>query len=131
MSDKEVCEHITSGQAPYFMRITRRATGVQWDVCRECFAEFLAMNGRDPHKFPVGFNVYRSGDPKLPLDKWERLTDKPFRGETFKVDPPPLGVNHYYYTRPVNVYGEEGEPSELTQSGRGGWELPLASEHEM
>ena len=75
----------------------------------------------DPNRV-IGYHLYVSLDPNLPLREWRRLTDTPKFGDTVKVskDIALRGTVFYMCMTAVNEWGIESEPSEpqkLTGTG--------------
>lgn len=64
----------------------------------------------------VGYYVYYSLDPELPKEQWIRLNSTPLSTPDFIDTRPEPGVQYYYFVRPVNGFGVEGEPSEVIAS---------------
>jgi hypothetical protein len=63
-------------------------------------------------KFPPN-HIYRSEDKDAPFDAWERVTKKPFTGETFKDRDAYENQKFYYYMfTDIDEYGNEGKPYE-------------------
>lgn len=61
----------------------------------------------------AGYYVYYSLDPDLPKEQWVRMNIKPLPTPEFIDTRPEPGVGYYYFVRPVNGFGIEGEPSEV------------------
>jgi hypothetical protein len=74
----------------------------------------LSRVGRaiDPRQ-EVGFNIYRSTDPNLPKERWERLNATLLSQPEFNDKARRPGVRYYYYVTSVNAYGVESRPSEV------------------
>ena len=63
-----------------------------------------------------GYYVYYSLDPDLPKEQWTRLNLIPMPTPQFIDTRPEPGAQYYYFVRPVNGFGVEGEPSEVIAS---------------
>jgi hypothetical protein len=111
MSEPYRCEHlpVESINRQYWFRITAKKAGTVKELCWDCCSAFLQSIKFDP-TITVGYHVYRTSDPNLPKEQWERLTQKPVPIEQFKDSTREQGVEYYYFNTPVSAYGEEGEP---------------------
>ncbi len=69
---------------------------------------FFAVN---PEKDIVGYKIYRSKDPDLEKDKWERLTPELLKTNTFKDEKVESGKTYYYYLTATDKAGNVSEPS--------------------
>jgi fibronectin type 3 domain-containing protein len=80
-------------------------------------AEFINDDGtrtrRSMESEAVGFNVYRSLDPDLPLDQWERRNEETLPTTDFIDKGIETGVTYYYYVTSVSAAGLESIPSEI------------------
>ena len=65
----------------------------------------------NPERDVVGYNLFRSTDPDLPLDKWTRLNRTPLERTTFQDDAVQSGVKYYYYLTAVDSAGNVSQPS--------------------
>jgi fibronectin type 3 domain-containing protein len=63
----------------------------------------------------VGYNIYRSADENIPIEKWEKRNDKPLPDNSFKDDGVQSGEVYFYYVRAVDSQGTESSPSEITR----------------
>lgn len=61
----------------------------------------------------VGYYLYRSTDPNLPLDKWSKLTPQIYNRTTFTDDKVETGKTYYYYVVAVDSAGNTSEPSKV------------------
>ena len=61
----------------------------------------------------VGYNIYRSADQDLPLDRWERRNTEPLETNQFKDEGVESGEVYFYYVRAVDSRGTESAPSEI------------------
>lgn len=61
----------------------------------------------------VGYNIYRSADPEVPLDQWERRNHEPLRSAQFKDEGVASGEVYFYYVRAVDSAGNESAPGEI------------------
>ncbi len=61
----------------------------------------------------VGYNMYRSADQNLPLDKWERRNQEPIPTTEYKDQGVSSGEIYFYYVRAVDSNGNESAPSEI------------------
>jgi len=79
--------------------------------------EYIKEDGtrgvRDMVNEVVGYNVYRSTDPDLPLDQWERRNPEILPTTGFKDTGMEKGVTYYYYVTSVSAAGLESIPSEI------------------
>ncbi len=63
----------------------------------------------------VGYNIYRSADETIPLEKWERRNEEPLPTAEFKDEGVESGEIYFYYVRAVDSKGTESSPSEITR----------------
>ena len=63
----------------------------------------------------VGYNMYRSADQNLPLDRWERRNKEPIPTTQYKDEGVESGEVYFYYVRAVDSKGTESAPSEITR----------------
>lgn len=63
----------------------------------------------------VGYNIYRSADENVPLEKWERRNKEPLKTNEFKDDGVESGEVYFYYIRAVDSKGTESAPGEITR----------------
>lgn len=68
---------------------------------------------QDPLVDFAGYNIYRSADPEVPLDQWERRNREPLPDNQFKDDGVESGEVFYYYVRGVDSKGNETAPGEV------------------
>ena len=61
----------------------------------------------------VGYNMYRSADPTVPLDRWERRNKEPLKTTSFTDEGVQSGEIFYYYVRAVDSRGTESAPGEV------------------
>ena len=61
----------------------------------------------------VGYNLYRSADPTVPLEKWERRNKEPLKTTSFTDEGVQSGEIYYYYVRAVDSRGTESAPGEV------------------
>jgi fibronectin type 3 domain-containing protein len=61
----------------------------------------------------AGYNIYRSADEKVPLDRWERRNKEPLPTTEFKDEGVASGEIYFYYVRAVDSKGTESAPSEV------------------
>lgn len=61
----------------------------------------------------AGYYVYYSLDPDLPKEQWVRMNITPLPTPEFIDTRPEPGVRYYYFVKPVNGFGIEGEPSKV------------------
>jgi hypothetical protein len=61
----------------------------------------------------AGYNIYRSTDPDLPKDKWNRLNPELLTRTTFQDDKVEAGMRYYYYLTAVDQAGNVSPPSEV------------------
>lgn len=59
-------------------------------------------------------HVYRCEDKNAPFSKWERITEKPFRGEVFSDRDAEENPKFYYYKyTEIDEFGNEGFPKDM------------------
>ena len=63
----------------------------------------------------VGYNIYRSADKDVPLDKWEKRNDAPLPTTEFKDEGVESGEVYFYYVRAVDSRGTESAPGEIVR----------------
>lgn len=61
----------------------------------------------------AGYNMYRSADRDVPLDKWERRNKEPIPTTEYKDEGVESGEIYFYYVRAVDSNGTESAPSEI------------------
>lgn len=61
----------------------------------------------------AGYNMYRSIDKNVPLDRWERRNKKPIPTTEYKDEGVQSGEIYFYYVRAVDSKGRESAPSEI------------------
>jgi len=61
----------------------------------------------------AGYNIYRSADKDVPLDRWERRNKEPLPTTEFKDEDVQSGEIYFYYVRAVDSKGREGAPGEI------------------
>ena len=111
MSEIQSCEHVvkSEGENAYRFRVTAKRAGTIKELCWDCYISFLHSIHYDPGA-TVGYHIYRTVDPQLPKNEWERLTKKPVPIEQYNDTTRQPGIDYYYFNTPVNAYGVEGEP---------------------
>lgn len=67
----------------------------------------------NPERDVAGYNVYRSTDPNLPLERWTKLNDALLTRTTFQDETVESGVKYYYYLTAVDTAGNTSAPSEV------------------
>ncbi len=61
----------------------------------------------------VGYNMYRSIDQDVPLERWERRNEKPIPTLEYKDEGVASGEIYFYYVRAVDSKGNESAPGEI------------------
>lgn len=61
----------------------------------------------------VGYNMYRSADKNVPLEKWERRNKEPIPRTEYKDEGVQSGEIYFYYVRAVDSNGNESAPGEI------------------
>jgi hypothetical protein len=61
----------------------------------------------------AGYNIYRSTDPDLPKDKWNKLNPALLTRTTFQDDKVESGTRYYYYVTAVDQADNVSQPSEV------------------
>jgi predicted phage tail protein len=67
----------------------------------------------NPEADVVGYNLYRSTDPDLPKDKWNKLNSELLTRTTFQDEKVESGKRYYYYLTAVDEAGNVSPPSEV------------------
>ncbi|HEV7797570.1 MAG TPA: fibronectin type III domain-containing protein [Pyrinomonadaceae bacterium] len=67
----------------------------------------------NPEADIAGYNIYRSMDPDLPKDKWDKLNPTLLTRTTFQDEKVESGKRYYYYLTAVDQAGNVSEPSEV------------------
>lgn len=70
---------------------------------------------QNPLKDFVGYNIYRSADENVPLDKWEKRNTEPLKTTEFKDEGVESGEIYFYYVRAVDSDGTESAPGEVVR----------------
>jgi fibronectin type 3 domain-containing protein len=63
----------------------------------------------------AGYNMYRSADKDVPLEKWERRNKELLPTTEFKDEGVESGEIYFYYVRAVDSNGTESAPSEIVR----------------
>jgi hypothetical protein len=63
----------------------------------------------------VGYNIYRSAEKDVPLEKWERRNREPLPTTEFKDEGVQSGEVYFYYIRAVDSHGTESAPGEIVR----------------
>ncbi|MBX7054837.1 MAG: hypothetical protein K1X36_07760 [Pyrinomonadaceae bacterium] len=71
---------------------------------------FFAIN---PEKDIAGYSIYRSTDPQLPKDKWQLVTSKLLKANTFQDTSVEPSKQYFYYITATDNVGNVSEPSEV------------------
>lgn len=71
--------------------------------------------GQNPLVDFVGYNIYRSADETVPLDRWERRNKEPLPDNQFKDEGVASGEIYFYYVRAVDSRGTESAPGEVVR----------------
>jgi fibronectin type 3 domain-containing protein len=71
---------------------------------------FFAAN---PEPDIAGYNIYRSTDPDLPKDKWNKLNATTLQRTTFQDERVESGKRYYYYLTAVDEAGNVSPPSDV------------------
>ncbi|MGI8884912.1 MAG: fibronectin type III domain-containing protein [Pyrinomonadaceae bacterium] len=61
----------------------------------------------------AGYNMYRSADKDVSLDRWERRNTEPIPTTEYKDEGVKSGEIYFYYVRTVDSKGNESAPSEI------------------
>ncbi|MEP6818120.1 MAG: hypothetical protein ABJA18_01215 [bacterium] len=67
----------------------------------------------NPEPDIAGYNIYRSTDPDLPKDKWNKLNPGLLTRTTFQDEKVESGKRYYYYMTAVDQAGNVSPPSEV------------------
>ena len=67
----------------------------------------------NPEADIAGYNLYRSTDPDLPKDKWEKLNSELLTKTTFQDEKVESGKRYYYYLTAVDRAGNVSPPNEV------------------
>ncbi|CAN5708241.1 hypothetical protein BH20ACI4_BH20ACI4_11300 [soil metagenome] len=70
---------------------------------------------QNPLKDFAGYNIYRSADKDVPLDKWEKRNAAPLPTTEFKDEGVESGEIYFYYVRSVDSKGTESAPGEIVR----------------
>lgn len=63
----------------------------------------------------AGYNIYRSADKDVPLDRWERRNKEPLPTPEFKDEGVQSGEAYFYYVRAVDSKGTESAPGKVVR----------------
>lgn len=63
----------------------------------------------------AGYNIYRSADASVPLERWERRNKELLPTTEFKDEGVASGEVYFYYVRAVDSKGTESAPSEVVR----------------
>ncbi len=61
----------------------------------------------------AGYNIYRSADENVPLERWEKRNQELLPTTEFKDEGVESGEVYFYYIRAVDSHGAESSPSEV------------------
>ncbi len=67
----------------------------------------------NPEADIAGYNIYRSTDPDLPKDQWNRLNAALLTRTTFQDEKVESGKKYYYYLTAVDQAGNVSQPSDV------------------
>jgi hypothetical protein len=67
----------------------------------------------NPEADIAGYNIFRSTDPDLPKDKWDKLNQTLLARTTFQDEKVESGKRYYYYLTALDQAGNVSEPSEV------------------
>ena len=67
----------------------------------------------NPEADIAGYNIYRSTDPDLPKDKWNKLNPALLTRTTFQDEKVESGKRYYYYLTAIDQAGNVSPPSEV------------------
>jgi hypothetical protein len=67
----------------------------------------------NPEADIAGYNIYRSTDPDLPKDKWNKLNSELLTKTTYQDEKVEPGKRYYYYLTAVDRAGNVSPPSEV------------------
>jgi hypothetical protein len=67
----------------------------------------------NPEADIAGYNLFRSTDPDLPKNKWDKLNSELLTKTTFQDEKVETGKRYYYYLTAVDRAGNTSEPSEV------------------
>jgi hypothetical protein len=67
----------------------------------------------NPEPDIAGYNIYRSTDPDLPKDQWNKLNPEVLTRTTFQDERVESGRRYYYYLTAVDQAGNVSGPSEV------------------
>lgn len=67
----------------------------------------------NPEADVVGYNIYRSTDPNLPLSAWTKLNSILLTKTTFQDEGVEPGKRYYYYLTAVDAAGNVSPPSQI------------------
>ncbi len=80
----------------------------------------VAAPGRISLFFPAsterdvaGYNIFRSTDQNLPLDKWTKLNAQLLTKTTYQDENVEAGKRYYYYVKAVDTSGNESVPTDV------------------
>lgn len=103
----------------YFYRLTQvDANGVESQpiVPKSSFTDHAGnVFEQNPLVDFVGYNMYRSADKNVSLDKWERRNKEPIPTTEYIDEGVVSGEIYFYYVRAVDSKGNESAPSEITR----------------
>ena len=71
------------------------------------------VHAQNPLADFAGYNMYRSIDENVPLERWERRNSEPLPTTEYKDEGVQSGEIYFYYVRAVDSKGVESAPSEI------------------
>jgi fibronectin type 3 domain-containing protein len=67
----------------------------------------------NPEADIAGYNIFRSTDPDLAKDKWNKLNPALLTRTTFQDEKVESGKRYYYYLTAIDLAGNDSQPSEV------------------
>lgn len=101
----------------YFYKLTQVFDSGEESAPRTPKSSFTDHAGnrfdQNPLKDFAGYNVYRSAERDVPLDKWEKRNSAPLPDTQFKDEGVKSGEVYFYFVRAVDSDGVESAPGEV------------------
>jgi hypothetical protein len=117
VADGNFDDHLASHGERYFYRLTQVDAQGNESKPIKPQVTFRDHAGNKLEQNPLvdfaGYNIYRSADQNVPLDRWERRNKVPLATTEFKDEGVVSGEIYFYYIRAVDSEGNESAPGEI------------------
>ncbi|MCX7640983.1 MAG: hypothetical protein N2Z23_11155 [Pyrinomonadaceae bacterium] len=84
--------------------------GVTIAASQNAISIFFAVN---KERDVIGYLIFRSENPALPIEQWQKITPEPLTTNTFQDKQVKSGKTYFYFIRAVDKFGNISAPSEI------------------